>query len=174
MDIISHGLWGGALFGRKNRRDFWWSFVFGIAPDFLSFGVFTIMTILGLASSPNWREGPPPESSIPFYVHSLYNLTHSLVIFILVFTLFYFFRRKIFYPMFAWLLHILLDIPTHSTEFFPTPFLWPFFDNIRVNGIPWVHPLIFIPNIILLFTIYLWFFYIKPKRDDKKLLSKYN
>jgi hypothetical protein len=36
MDVISHGLWGGVAFGRKNKKYFWWSFGFGIMPDLLS------------------------------------------------------------------------------------------------------------------------------------------
>lgn len=126
MDIISHGLWGGIILGRKNRRDFWWSFAFGTAPDLFSFGIFTGLTTLGLASSPDWSAGHPAQSSIPSYVHSLYNVTHSLVIFIIAFFGVWLIRSKPFLPMLAWGIHILMDIPTHSTEFFPTPFLWPF------------------------------------------------
>jgi hypothetical protein len=36
----------------------------------------------------------------------------------------------------AWLGHILVDIPTHSKRFFPTPFLWPISDY-KVDGISW-------------------------------------
>lgn len=169
MDIISHGLWGGAAFGRENRKQFWWSFFFGIAPDLFSFGLFTIMTVLGLASGPEWGRGVPLESAIPPYVHSLYNITHSFFIFAVVFGLVYLIRRKPFLPMLAWPLHIIVDIPTHSTSFFPTPFLWPFLDNVRVNGIPWSHPIIFIPNLVLLAVVYFWFFYYKPRERRRRL-----
>ena len=163
MDIISHGLWAGAVLGRRSRKEFWWSFALGMAPDLLSFGVFTGMMILGLASSPDWSAGPPPDGAIPPYVHLLYNITHSLVVFALAFFAVWLIRRKPFLPLLAWGLHIGIDIPTHSTEFFPTPFLWPFFDNIRVDGISWGHPVIFIPNVILLIVVYLWFFRAKNK-----------
>lgn len=85
MDIISHGLYGGVAFGRKSKRDYWWSFAFGIAPDFFSFGIFTVMTVLGLSSRPDWSHGVPRNDAVPQYVHSLYNVTHSLVIFAVVF-----------------------------------------------------------------------------------------
>ncbi len=163
MDILSHGLWGGVAFGRENKRNFWWAFLFGIAPDFLSFGIFTGMRVLGLTSGIDWSNGPPPDSAIPQYVHTLYNITHSLVIFAVVFLLVWLLWKKPFLPMFAWPLHILVDIPTHSTQFFPTPFLWPFFNDVRVNGIPWSHPIIFIPDVVLLLALYLWFFVIKKK-----------
>ncbi len=158
MDIISHGLWGGVAFGRKNKRDFWWSFGFGIAPDLFSFGIFSAMSVLGVVSGPDWSAGPPDPSTIPQYVHSLYNITHSLVIFAFVFGIVWAIRKKPWLPMLAWPLHILVDMPTHSTEFFPTPFLWPFFNNVRIDGVPWSHPWIFAPNVVLLAGLYLWFF----------------
>lgn len=166
MDILSHGLWGGITLGRENKKKFWWSFTFGIAPDLFSFGIFTGMTILGLVSSPDWSSGPPPESEIPSYVHILYKFTHSLVIFSAVFLAVWLIQKKTFLPMLAWGVHILMDIPTHSTEFFPTPFLWPFFDNIRFSGISWGHPIIFIPNAALLLVLYLWFFVVKPRWEQ--------
>ncbi len=42
MDIVSHGLWGGAAFGRKNKKSFWVAFLFGVLPDLLAFGPFFI------------------------------------------------------------------------------------------------------------------------------------
>ena len=168
MDVLSHGLWGGIALGRKSRKDFWWAFGCGVAPDLLSFGVFSAMTILGLASGPDWSAGPPPKSAIPTYVHSLYDLTHSLVVFAVVFFGVWLVRKKPFLPLLAWALHIAMDIPTHSTAFFPTPFLWPFFDNIRFNGIPWSHPLIFFPNVALLVALYAWFLATKRRGKAKK------
>jgi membrane-bound metal-dependent hydrolase YbcI (DUF457 family) len=162
MDIISHGLWGGIIFGRENKKDFFWAFVIGVAPDLFSFGIFTAMRTLGLASGPDWGNGVPNASLIPVYVHSLYNFTHSLIVFALVFALVTIIRRKPFIPMLAWFLHILMDIPTHSTRFFPTPFLWPI-STYKINGIPWSHPVIFFSDIVILFILYIWFFVINKK-----------
>ena len=66
------------------------------------------------------------------------------------------FRTPI-WESFAWGLHIIFDIFTHSYRFFPTPFLWPISD-VKVNGWPWGMPAIFIPNVILLALLYAWFF----------------
>ena len=154
--------------GRRNSRNFWWAFGIGVAPDIFSFGIFSGMAVLGLASNPGWSAGPPPASLIPPYVHLLYNITHSLIIFALVFFVVWFLRQKPFLPLLAWGIHILMDIPTHSTEFFPTPFLWPFFNNIRFDGIPWSNPVIFIPNVVLLVVLYIYFFGIKKYWRSKK------
>lgn len=166
MDIISHGLYGGVAFGRKSKKSFWLSFFFGIAPDLFSFGLFTVSVWLGLVHGLDWSAGPPDERLIPQYVHTLYNITHSFVAFAVLFGLVWWWRGKPLLEMLGWPLHILVDIPTHSSRFFPTPFLWPVSD-FHVNGHPWSSPEIFIPNVILIVSLYLWFFVIR-----KYLLKK--
>lgn len=161
MDILSHGFWGGVAFGRKNKKSFWLSFLFGIAPDLLSFGVFFVAVFLGLAPKPEFRMEPPQDDLIPGYIHGLYGITHSLPVFIILFVLVCIFLKKPLWEMGAWGLHILFDIPTHSQQFFPTPFLWPLSD-LAANGIPWSRPIIFIPNVTLLALLYLWFFVLRP------------
>ncbi|EKE16441.1 MAG: hypothetical protein ACD_11C00017G0031 [uncultured bacterium] len=164
MDIISHGLWGGVTFGRKNKRNFFLAFLFGILPDMFSFGILWIANILGLSQRPDWSQGTPAESLIPDYVHYLYNATHSLVVFLAVFALMWLIFKKPFWLMGAWGLHILIDIPSHSLAFFATPFLWPL-SNYRFDGISWGNPTIFFPNLILLASAYLfWFIYRKKNK----------
>jgi len=157
MDFISHGLWSGVAFGRKSKKYFLWSFLIGIAPDVLSFGIFMAANVLGILgdSSASWQReaGTPPMDSIPVFVHVLYNFTHSLVIFGIVFLLVWLIWKKPVWPLLAWGLHILVDIPSHSDTFFPTPFLYPISD-FHVNGINWGNPIIFFPNWILLFLAY--------------------
>ncbi len=155
MDILSHGLWGGLLLGKKSKKDFWMAFAFGVGPDLFSFGIFSALTILGLASGLDWSAGPPNPLLIPQYIFQLYNITHSLVVFGVVFGAVWLICKKPYWPMLAWLFHILLDVPTHTTNFFPTPFLWPFFEY-RFNGISWSHPIIFFPNWIALGVLLWW------------------
>lgn len=166
MDIFSHGLWAGVSFGRRNKREFFQSTFFGIMPDLFSFGIFTILSFLGFSNRPDWSSGPPPMEAIPTYVHLLYDITHSLVVFLVVFSIVWFLRKKIFLPMFGWLLHILVDIPTHSAQFFPTPFLWPIFPEAKIDGIPWSDPIIFLPNIILLILAYFFFFVWRRRKNE--------
>lgn len=151
MDVASHGLWGGVLFGRKNRKDFWLAFIFGIAPDMLSFGIFFVQRIF--LHGFEFRPGPPALNTIPSYVGSMYNLTHSLIVFGAIFLIVLALRKKILWPMFAWGFHVVLDIFTHSEQFFPTPFLWPVFDY-TFDGISWGHPAIWYTNLGLLIVFY--------------------
>ncbi|MBI2122390.1 MAG: hypothetical protein HYT98_04715 [Candidatus Sungbacteria bacterium] len=163
MDIISHGLWGSIAFGRKNKRSFWKAFLFGIAPDFLAFAPLFILIFSGIIERPPIPPVEPPDTSlIPQFVYQIYNVTHSLIIFVAVFGLLWLILRRPVWELGAWGLHILLDIPTHSYKFFPTPFLWPISD-FKVNGAGWAEPYVFFPNVILLLILYLWFYFIRPR-----------
>ncbi len=168
MDSISHGLWGAIIAGRRNKRNFIAAFIFGVMPDALSFGIF-LSTIIFEFKKHVWGE-PPAIESIPAYVFSLYNISHSLLVFGLVFILVWVMRKKMYLPLSAWGLHILVDIPTHAYAFFPTPFLWPISD-FKIDGTPWSHPYIFIPNVILLGGLYVWFFI--SRRRTRKIEEGY-
>src|SRR6266568_549388 len=141
MDIISHGLWGGVTVGRKSRRSFWTAFCFGVAPDLFAFGPMFAnrMFIHGLDFLNNLGK-PPDASSIPAYVHSVYNVTHSLVVFAVAFAVVWLIRR--------------------------TPFLWPVSD-VHFDGTPWSTPIIFIPNVVLLAVLYARFLYKRAKPGPK-------
>jgi membrane-bound metal-dependent hydrolase YbcI (DUF457 family) len=156
MDIVSHGLWGAIAFGRKNRSSFWLAFVFGLAPDLFSFGILWVAAVLGFSETPDFSHGTPPESSIPHYVHYLYNVTHSLIVFIIVFLLIWFLLKRPLWEFSAWGLHVLVDVPTHSYKFLPTPIFWPFFDW-KFDGWQWSTPTILIPNFVLLSLLYAWY-----------------
>ena len=156
MDILSHGLWGAIAFGRRNRPSFWLAFVIGMAPDLLSFGILWAAVFFGLAEKPDFSHGTPPESSIPQYVHHLYNVTHSLLVFLVVFLLIWWFLKRPLWELAAWGLHVLVDVPTHSHAFFATPVLWPFF-GWKFDGWQWMTPAILITNYVLLSLLYAWF-----------------
>lgn len=166
MDFISHGLWGGLLLGRRNKRAFWWSFALGVAPDALSFGIFFVLALLGFAQGPDF--GPPDPNSVPGFVYSLYDLTHSLVIFGAVFLLVWLISSRPFLPLLAWGFHIILDIFTHSADFFPTPFLWPVSD-FKVDAWSWGNWWIFAPNILVLIVLYLCFFVVRRAKAGRAL-----
>lgn len=163
MDIFSHGLYGGVAFGKKSKRDYITAFFFGIGPDLFSFGILFISGILGISKIPIGRIEPPNYPVIPQYVHSLYNITHSLVIYAIFFGVLWALGKKHFAKLtLGWPLHILVDIPTHSSAFFPTPFLWPVSD-FHVSGIPWSTPAIFIPNVMLIIGLY-GYWYIQRRK----------
>ncbi len=163
MDIFSHGLYGGVAFGRENKKNYWTAFFFGVGPDLFSFGIFFLLRILSLGKL---LSGRPEASSIPQYVHTLYDFTHSFVPYSIFFALLWVFGKKKFAKLtLGWPLHILLDMPLHSLQFFPTPFLWPFSD-FRIDGTPWGNPYIFFPNVVFIIILYSIWYYQNKKRKE--------
>jgi len=159
MDVVAHGLWGGALFYPRGRRQFLAAGLLGMAPDLLSFGVFHV-------THPGWFterllgniSGPPALASLPPYVFHAYNLTHSLIVWAAAFLLLW---AAISHPpwlLTAWLLHILCDIPTHVLGYFPTPFLWPLATPF-VDGVAWATPWLMAANYTVILIVYGWLFW---------------
>ena len=172
MDVVAHGLWGVTLFYAQGRKKFLAAVLIGMAPDLLSFGVF-------FATHPEWLtlrlagrvSGPPPLTLLPPYVFYAYNLSHSLVVWAVSFFLLWALSKKPPWLLSAWLLHVLCDIPTHASSYFPTPFLWPF-PTPYVNGIPWFTPWFMAVNYAALFAGYcVLFFYFRGKTRMARRLN---
>jgi len=66
-----------------------------------------------------------------------------------------FVNKKFAFAMFAWPLHILLDFPFHTADFFPTPILWPLIE-VKFDGISWATPYIWFSNIAGLIMLYIY------------------
>ncbi len=159
MDTLSHALWGKGVFGYRGRP--YWSLFFGALPDLFSFGLYFIISLI--FSPYNIKSGKPKIDEIPDYVFYLYDITHSLIIaFVFIVLVYFFIKKDIAFAMLAWPLHIMLDFPFHTADFFPTPILWPIFD-IRFDGISWSKPYIWFSNItgVIILYIYRYKFYKK-------------
>ena len=147
MDIFAHGLWTYAIFHKK--KYVWLAVLFGLLPDILSFGIIFVMNLVNR----NFHSGPPAIHTLPKWLFAAYNLTHSLVMFFVIFVLIYILTRKWFWALTAWGIHILIDIPTHSLRYFPTPFLWPLSDYV-FNGISWGTPWFMLVNYSALMIVF--------------------
>ena len=156
MDIISHGLWTGAVAKAANIKkekplNFWAAAWWGVFPDLFAFTI----PFLGLLWNLNLREPPPSDTLWIFKLAtSLYNVSHSAVIFLIVFGLVWLVLRRPVWEMSGWVLHILMDIFTHSYRFFPTPVFWPLF-GWKFNGISWANPWFLAINYAALIFVYL-------------------
>lgn len=168
MDILAHGLWGGAAFYPKGVKKFAAAFVVGMAPDLLSFGIYHL-------TRPDWIKlrlaggvsGPPPLSALPEFLFHAYNLTHSLVIWAILFALIWMIRKRPPWLFSAWGLHILCDIPTHNSRYFPTPYLWPL-PTPFVEGISWATPWFMMSNYTALLLAYIGvFIYVRQALKNK-------
>ena len=63
----------------------------------------------------------------------------------------------------GWPLHILIDIPTHTYQFYPTPFLWPI-STYKFDGISWGTPWFMIVNYSSLAIVLITLFVMREKR----------
>ena len=101
---------------------------------------------------------------------SLYDITHSIIIAFMFIAIVYFFVNKNFaFAMLSWPLHIILDFPFHTADFFPTPILWPFID-VQFDGISWSKPYIWFSNIAGILMLYIYRY--KSKKNKKLIYKK--
>ena len=155
MDILSHALWTNLVFKELLAGQRSIAVVFGIMPDIISFS--NIMIKNFLIKTMYYRD--PPLSAFPRFVFKLYDLTHSLVIWLGIFFIFYFLDLYWLAIAFCgWGLHILLDVFTHTTKFFPTPILWPF-SRFHFSGINWSNKWFMMFNYAVLVFLYLVFYF---------------
>lgn len=151
MDTISHALWGKGLFGYRKYR--WYALLFGAIPDLLSFGIYFLYILI--SQPQNYKPGKPALDELPSWVFSLYDFSHSIIVAFIFIAIAYKINRDFSFPMLAWPFHIVLDIFTHSIQYFPTPVLWPI-SNYRFDGIPWSHPIIWFANIACIAMIFIY------------------
>ena len=76
-----------------------------------------------------------------------------MIVFLLVFGLTTILARRIVYSMLGWILHILIDIPTHSFRYYATRFLWHVSD-FRIDGIAWGMPWFWVATYVALVLVY--------------------
>ena len=156
MDFISHSLWGGIAFGRRTRSAFLIAAGISLLPDLLTEGLFGTLLVLGIGGMPAWDHGHPDIPAYPLWAQTIYNGTHSLASFTIAFLAVSVLAGKPVWVLGAWAMHILIDIPTHSINLFPTPFLWPLSD-FKINGVGWENPLVLGGDVLLLVVAYsLW------------------
>jgi hypothetical protein len=192
MDIFSHGLWAGAVYKiakmkTKQPLKIKWAVFWGLFPDFFAFTIIFIWMAGGLifrtiqpADLPQPDEFEPvgqidmeeiergqQHGPLADLTKELYNISHSMIIFFVIFGLVYFIKRRPVWELTGWLFHILVDIPTHSYQFYPTPFLWPVSDW-KFNGFSWEMLWFMIPNYLTIIAVYIFL----KIRKDKKIESK--
>lgn len=178
MDIFAHTLWANAgarganaLAEKSNLtkeaiKKFYiipaWTAFFGVFPDLFAFTIpfiFRFYTAIFEENSFAKAFGRPEmvEGGVPNgfeLAHTLYDYSHSLVIWAVVFLIVWFIFKRPRYELFGWALHILIDIPTHVIAFFPTPFLFPISDYRFPYGIQWSERWFMITNYSLLLIVW--------------------
>ncbi len=158
MDIFAHTLWtnaaarGANKLAEKKNKNFHlnvaWAAFWGVFPDLFAFSIPFAVRIISLLTGStalsNFLQRPPVaeeglHNSFTGFdlAHNLYQYSHSLVIWAVVFLIVWAFYKRPRYELLGWALHILIDIPSHALAFYPTPFLFPISDYRFPYGISW-------------------------------------
>jgi hypothetical protein len=148
MDIFAHFLWSVAIFWNQRHRLY--AGLLGILPDLLSFGLLFVAELGHITGN-----GPPPLHTLPTWLFVMYNITHSFVVWIVLFVAVWLIMRKFPLILLAWGIHIISDVFTHSPEYFPTPVVWPVSDWKYLYGVSWGAPTFMIINYSALAVVYL-------------------
>ncbi|MDZ4723042.1 MAG: hypothetical protein SGI97_03935 [candidate division Zixibacteria bacterium] len=143
MDIFAHALWTNLACQKAEDSTRYWAIAYSVAADMAAFAPALIHSFAKKKIS-QWKKVDPSSfeelnRSIPWWVYLLYDITHSIPLWSLAFGLAWALLGEMPWQAFGWLGHILVDIPTHSKRFFPTPFLWPI-SRFTVDGISWGVP----------------------------------
>lgn len=139
MDFLAHALWTQLMYHQSPLPERLLAVGLGVAPDALAFGPLMVRQYLAKKRTFGKVDETTYDQlnrSIPRWVFRIYDVTHSLPVWLAGFLIWYWLAGAVPWPAFAWLLHILVDIPTHTRRFFPTPFGWPFW-SYRFDGINW-------------------------------------
>lgn len=186
MDILAHTLWANAAARKANKIaekkkkklhiNVGWAAFFGVFPDFFAFTIPFILVgfkiITGEMPMSSFGEHHGVSSGFDI-ASTLYQYSHSVVIWLIVFLIVWAVSKRPRYELLGWLLHILIDIPSHAISFYPTPFLFPISEYRFPYGISWSNQWYMLINYSALLLVWgkiLWDKYkISYKVESKKL-----
>jgi hypothetical protein len=160
MDILAHTLWTTAIAREGNtvlekkqkpRIHVGWAAFWGVFPDLFAFTIPVIGAVFRLISGGVLTTG---SALAPF----LYQFSHSLIIWAVVFVIVWSIRKRPPLVLLGWLLHILIDIPSHALNFYPTPFLFPLSHYRFPYGVSWANQWYMIVNYSLLAIVWIGIF----------------
>ncbi len=153
MDILAHTLWAGVGVAvlRRHRavtpRTAVATVALAALPDVMHMLPLLAWWALGSGS---WADVqgyalavPGQEPAVPASVrllsHHLHCILHSAVVAAAVSLAVWGLRRSAWLPLLGWWSHIVIDVFTHSTDYYAVPVLYPFSER-GFNGVAWNQP----------------------------------
>jgi len=109
------------------------------------------------------RVQPLPES-VELWSHHLHCIFHSGVIAMAVTLVAWRWSRVLWLPLAGWWSHILIDVFTHSDDFFPSPVLYPLTYR-GFDGLAWNTPWFVFANYSALAFVWVWLLATRRERD---------
>ena len=111
---------------------------------------------------------PTNEPALPPWVamwsHHLHCVAHSAVVAGVVTALLWAVMRSIWIPLLGWWSHIVIDVFTHSADFYPSPVFYPFTQR-GFDGLAWNTPWFMLANYTALVAVGLW---LLLSRNDRR------
>ena len=159
MDILSHALWVLAFYKiinieLKKKLSILKAVFWGLFPDLFTFTIPFLFVIVSLLSGKH--TSPETLFSNSSFISILYFLSHSLIIFLIIFFLCYFIFKRFIWELGGWFLHIIIDIPSHGSGTWATPYLWPFPSPIIIGIDWWTNSWIVLFNYTLLVIVFIY------------------
>ena len=153
MDIVAHGVWAGigVVVARRrwliSRRTAAATVALAVVPDLAQLTPLLVLAITSgqfdvlrayTTALPGGEPALPPL--VAELAHHLHCMLHSAVVAGLVTALVRWRYRRVWIPLWGWWSHIVIDLFTHSADYYPVPVLYPFtqrgFDGLAWNT-PW-------------------------------------
>ena len=169
MDVLAHALWAGAGLALGRRRIAFTPRVAAltvaaaVAPDLPHFFPIMAWAIFGDGSMQALGSYavalPGAEPAVPPVIdtlsHTLHCVTHSAIVAGLVTLLLRPWMRTAWLPLAGWWSHIVIDVFTHSADYYPSPVLYPI-TRSGFDGVAWNTPWFMLANYLALAGAYLW------------------
>ena len=109
---------------------------------------------------------PPMPTIIDLLAHHFHCIMHSAIVASVVTLLTWLTWRALWIPLLGWWSHIVIDVFTHSIDYYPSPVIYPI-TNRGFDGLAWSKPVYLALNYVLLVAAYLWLF--RTRRRSKAI-----
>lgn len=169
MDILAHTLWAGAgmaLWSRQRpiaRATIAATMGLAALPDILHLLPITAWALFGDGTWAVVRAYaiavPSPQPMLPLIVellsHHLHCVMHSALVAGVVTLIAWGVLRALWLPLLGWWSHIVIDVFTHSVDYYPTPVLYPITER-GFDGLAWTTPWFMVLNYATLAALGAW------------------
>ena len=169
VDIVAHGLWAAVLCRWRGRQHLLprtttaWTVGLSMAPDVVQL---TPIVIGALVLPEGWTALRAYFDALPHYqpvlspvvetlMHHLHCTMHSAIVAGIVTLMIWKGTGRLWWPLAGWWLHILIDVFTHSANFYPSPVLYPLTQE-GFDGLAWNTPWLLALNYSAIALFWLW------------------
>ena len=166
VDILAHGLWVGVgaawmhRHRRLDRRTTVLALGLAVVPDLAQL---LPLLYLALFSHDGWTVLLAYANALPGYepalspvvtelTHHLHCVMHSALVAGVVTAISWMWLGRFWIPLLGWWSHILIDVFTHSAEFYPSPVFYPV-TYWGFDGLAWNTPWFMVANYLTMLVV---------------------